>query len=1013
MSEKVTVTQPADTRVVVDESADITVVTVISTGPQGIPGEGVATGGTTGQVLAKTSDADYAAEWKTLAKADVGLGSVDNTSDADKPVSTATQTALDGKQPIFKTGTVSTAIATAAKTVTLDSPWETYTPVAGDWFQLTFTNGNSAVATISINGSAAAPLTSPNGSVLNTSMAIGAGNTVLVFYNGSNYILPGATANNTYSEISTTELYDTANSAARLFSGRRADNLMVNEASVARTLANKTLSAPVLSGSVTGTYTINLPRVQNGFYDVNGLPMLGFTPATSAVNYFDITNAVTNGYPSLRALGSDTDIGINIRPKGAGLIVIRDGANNQLATFGSVTSAVNRIAFTSSITGVGPSIQSAGADTNVDLQLITKGTGHVTLPTGSPLALYNTSDQTTNYERMRFYSTGSTFMIVTESSGTGLLRPMSVNGAGTSITLGSTGAVLRRDSTTSPLLQVTSTGLTHSTTIQNAFTIDPTITQSGTGGYTMLRINPTESATGSGAKNLILAQIAGTDKFSVDNTGSTKLSNTADLHNYNTADQVTNYERARHYWASNVYNISTERAGTGAVRDILISSNGNTTSLLLSGGSATKAVITTSTGTGTIGLSTTGTYTGSSLLQTAVSMTPTINQTGTAGYTALLINPTETAVGTGAKNLLIAAVGGVEKFSVDNLGMTHIANTGDLQIFNTVDQTTNYERIRQYWSGNTAYFTTENGGTGTLRSAYFGVGATRGLLVSASPSTSGRFQLNESTGFSGAAGVSITNTFTSSSGVSTGLSISNTVTQSGTAGHINLLLNASETSTGSGQKTFIDARLGGTNKYYLNTAGQSEQGDYALTGVVAHFKGGAGGNPIMSFSRGTGTTMANQFDFNLAGGGFGIRDSVSGWIAANMFASSSAVEVTVGQRGTQGNYSATTSILSASTHTTTAAANVGGPNLVIRGGGGLGTGTPGDIQFQTYNKTTAGQNLQTATINMTLLSDGYTFVANAGTVPSANPVGGGYLYVEGGALKWRGSSGTITTIAAA
>lgn len=34
----------------------------------------------------------------TLSKADVGLGSVDNTSDASKPVSTATQTALDAKQ---------------------------------------------------------------------------------------------------------------------------------------------------------------------------------------------------------------------------------------------------------------------------------------------------------------------------------------------------------------------------------------------------------------------------------------------------------------------------------------------------------------------------------------------------------------------------------------------------------------------------------------------------------------------------------------------------------------------------------------------------------------------------------------------------------------------------------------------------------------------------------------------------------------------------------------------------
>jgi hypothetical protein len=35
-----------------------------------------------------------------LAKGDVGLGNVDNTSDANKPVSTATQTALDAKQPL-------------------------------------------------------------------------------------------------------------------------------------------------------------------------------------------------------------------------------------------------------------------------------------------------------------------------------------------------------------------------------------------------------------------------------------------------------------------------------------------------------------------------------------------------------------------------------------------------------------------------------------------------------------------------------------------------------------------------------------------------------------------------------------------------------------------------------------------------------------------------------------------------------------------------------------------------
>jgi len=44
---------------------------------------------------------------------------------------------------------------------------------------------------------------------------------------------------------------------------------------------------------------------------------------------------------------------------------------------------------------------------------------------------------------------------------------------------------------------------------------------------------------------------------------------------------------------------------------------------------------------------------------------------------------------------------------------------------------------------------------------------------------------------------------------------------------------------------------------------------------------------------------------------------------------------------------------------------------------------------------------------------GVLSIQNAGTVPSSNPSGGGVLYAEAGALKWRGSSGTVTTIAAA
>jgi hypothetical protein len=87
--------------------------------------------------------------------------------------------------------------------------------------------------------------------------------------------------------------------------------------------------------------------------------------------------------------------------------------------------------------------------------------------------------------------------------------------------------------------------------------------------------------------------------------------------------------------------------------------------------------------------------------------------------------------------------------------------------------------------------------------------------------------------------------------------------------------------------------------------------------------------------------------------------------------------------------------------------------------------TSGEFRFKTAASGTAG-NAITFTQAMTLDASGNLLVglgaagttaaktiqiAN-GTAPTGN-VTGGQLYVESGALKFRGSSGTITTIAAA
>ena len=64
-----------------------------------------ATGNTSNGMVLKAGNTDGSIAWATLTRTDVGLGNVDNTRDADKPISTATQTALNAKQDKLVSGT--------------------------------------------------------------------------------------------------------------------------------------------------------------------------------------------------------------------------------------------------------------------------------------------------------------------------------------------------------------------------------------------------------------------------------------------------------------------------------------------------------------------------------------------------------------------------------------------------------------------------------------------------------------------------------------------------------------------------------------------------------------------------------------------------------------------------------------------------------------------------------------------------------------------------------------------
>lgn len=152
-------------------------------------------------------------------------------------------------------------------------------------------------------------------------------------------------------------------------------------------------------------------------------------------------------------------------------------------------------------------------DTNNRLGLMTTAPTHtLTLwSTGTGIAIYNTADQTTNFERGIIQWSSNTLLVGFDKAGSGSNRQVRV-GAHTS------GAVARLDMIfwTSPLFNFShsnssvATILNHNATVtasnivQTILNLSPTITQTSTAWFTILDLNPTLSTTWSGAKNAIL-----------------------------------------------------------------------------------------------------------------------------------------------------------------------------------------------------------------------------------------------------------------------------------------------------------------------------------------------------------------------------------------------------------------------------------------------------------------------------------------------------------------------------
>ena len=75
-----------------------------------------------------------------------------------------------------------------------------------------------------------------------------------------------------------------------------------------------------------------------------------------------------------------------------------------------------------------------------------------------------------------------------------------------------------------------------------------------------------------------------------------------------------------------------------------------------------------------------------------------------------------------------------------------------------------------------------------------------------------------------------------------------------------------------------------------------------------------------------------------------------------------------------------------------------------------------DTAFETivvFQRLGAGGNIGIRTSSQFGAGQGVVAIANATVAPTVNPAGAGILYVQDGALKFRGSNGTVTVIAPA
>jgi len=324
-------------------------------------------------------------------------------------------------------------------------------------------------------------------------------------------------------------------------------------------------STTIGNGTQTGGLTVSGGATTTGNAYFNGDIKVGNGQTNNNILTFQTTNTSTNGINYLLQDGTtirgyvrwDSNEDLTIR--GDRVVIQTNSASDSTSLFLAETTGNVGIATSSpfaklSVTGESGgtthlfAISSSTSGFATSTAFVINSSGNVGISSPAPthsltlgntstgIALYNTVDQVTNYERVQMLWSGNIFVIDGRAGGSGGNRTIRlIVGQSSSsqfdFTTGtaSTGAFSVNRSTGGANITQLSTNPTPTSSAGTNVSIGifDNFTQSGTAGYTALSIKPTETSLGSGSKFLIQAGTStATSLFTVSNTGITGIGTT-------------------------------------------------------------------------------------------------------------------------------------------------------------------------------------------------------------------------------------------------------------------------------------------------------------------------------------------------------------------------------------------------------------------------------------------------------------------------------------------------------